>query len=119
MCASTPGGASITHSSMHPQGEGPVVVIHSNSSAHAMLGTPSIARVTTKTHRAKAASTLTATLFMVYPLPSRSSSARRQHQRHHTQRQYAPHNGQPPLFGKPWWVASDHAGFLPHATFAT
>src|SRR5215212_1437285 len=94
MCASTPGGASITQSSMHPQGEGPVVVIHSNSSAHAMLGTTSIARVTTNTHRAKAASTLTATLFMVYPLSSRSTSSRRQNERHHTQREYAPHNGQ-------------------------
>ena len=40
-----------------------------------MLGTTSIARVTTNTHRAKAASTLTATLLMVYPLSSRSTNA--------------------------------------------
>jgi hypothetical protein len=46
-----------------------------------MLGTTSIARVTTNTHRAKAASTLTATLFMVYPLSSRSTSSRRQNER--------------------------------------
>ena len=46
---------------------GGCVVRYSNTSAHAMLGTSSIATVTTNTHRAKAASTFTATLFMAFP----------------------------------------------------
>jgi hypothetical protein len=56
---------------------GGCVVRYSNTSAHAMLGTSSIARITTNTHRAKAASTFTATLFMASPLSSRSDSSRR------------------------------------------
>jgi hypothetical protein len=46
--------------------------MYSNTSAYAMLGIRSTARVTATTHRAMAASTLTATLFMAFPLSSRS-----------------------------------------------
>jgi hypothetical protein len=46
---------------------GGCVVRYSNTSAHAMLGTSSIATVTTNTHSAKAASTFITTLFMTSP----------------------------------------------------
>jgi hypothetical protein len=49
--------------------------MYSHTSAHAMVGTRSIARLTTTTHRAKAASTLTATLLMAFPLSSWSTSS--------------------------------------------
>jgi hypothetical protein len=53
--------------------QGGCVVMYSNTSAHAMLGTRSTARVTATTHRAKAASTLTATLFTAFPLSPRAA----------------------------------------------
>jgi hypothetical protein len=40
-----------------------------------MVGTSSIARETNNTHRARAASTFTATLFMSFPLSSRLASS--------------------------------------------
>jgi hypothetical protein len=51
--------------------------MYSHTSAHAMVGTKSIATVTNNTHRAKAASTLTATLLMAFPLSSWATSSRR------------------------------------------
>jgi len=51
--------------SMHPQGEGPDVVIHSYAAAHERPGTRSTARITANTNTAKAASMITADLFIL------------------------------------------------------
>ena len=50
---------------MHPQGEDPCVVIHSYTAAHEGPGTRSTARITANTHRATAASTITADFFIL------------------------------------------------------
>ena len=51
---------------MQPQGEGPVVVIHSYTAAHERLGTSSVARVTAS----KANTTITANLVLAISLTS-------------------------------------------------
>jgi hypothetical protein len=50
---------------MHPQGEGPDVVIHSYAAAHERPGTRSTVRITATTNRATAANMITADLFIL------------------------------------------------------
>ena len=64
------GASSYLLSNIQPQGEGPVVVIHSYTPAHERLGTNSIARVTASKTNTTANTTVTANLVIAISLTS-------------------------------------------------